>query len=57
MSLTQYAYYFGDFSDWEAANTIKQEGIHFFSIDTVSGEIVLLRTDFRAIDTVRGVQL
>ncbi|TYJ96910.1 gag/pol protein [Cucumis melo var. makuwa] len=44
---TQYAYHFGDSSDWGAGNTATQEGIHSFSKDRVSREIALLRADFR----------
>ncbi|KAA0051499.1 gag/pol protein [Cucumis melo var. makuwa] len=33
---TQYAYHFGDSSDWGAGNTATQEGIHSFSIDRVN---------------------
>ncbi|KAA0035451.1 uncharacterized protein E5676_scaffold455G003460 [Cucumis melo var. makuwa] len=45
---TQYAYHFGDSSDWGAGNAATQEGIHSFSMDRVSREIAVLRVDFRA---------
>ena len=45
MSPTQYAYYFGDLSDWGVGNAVTQEGVHSFSIDIVSKEIALLRAD------------
>ncbi|KAA0047793.1 uncharacterized protein E6C27_scaffold133G00320 [Cucumis melo var. makuwa] len=44
---TQYAYHFGDSSDWGAGNAATQEEIHSFSIDRVSREFALLRVDFR----------